>query len=86
MADMSPGTPRWRVNMHWGQNWWQQQQKKKAEEAKKWKPPEVCTFCNKKIEEGDYFNAGYDRHNIYAETCDHIHCKQWLEHKVRRKK
>lgn len=82
MIDMSPGSPRWRLNMTWGQNWWQQQQNKKKE----WQPPDMCTFCRRKIEDGDYFNAGYDRYNIYSETCDHIHCKQWLVHKVRRKK
>jgi len=53
---------------------------------KDWVPPERCTFCNKEIEEGDYLNAGYDRYMIYAETCDRHYCKQWLEHKVRRRK
>ncbi len=66
-------------------NWWAQQSKKK-EEKKKRKPPDKCVFCGRKIEVGDYFNIGYDRYRIYAETCDHIHCKQWLKWKVRGKK
>jgi hypothetical protein len=64
-------------------SWWAQKNKTKSKE---YKPPEKCTFCSKKIEEGDYFNAGYDEHRIYAETCDHLYCKQWLKWKVRRKK
>lgn len=86
MIKMSPGSPKWRINMYWGQNWWQQQQKKKAEEAKMYKPPTVCTFCHKKIEDGDFFYGGYDQHKIYSETCDHIRCHQWLVQKIRKKR
>ena len=63
-------------------NWWNQQRNKKKE----YMPPEKCTFCNKKIEDGDHFHAGYDEHRIYAETCDDLKCHTWLKHKVRKKK
>ena len=70
--------------------WWQRQQaaKASAENAKKYKPPKMCTFCTKKIEDGDFFYAGYDRNKIYAETCDHIKCYQWLvkDWRVRKKR
>ena len=78
----------YKVNMMppgYNPNWWAQQQAKKKEK-KEWTPPDKCTFCGRKIEDGAYFNAGYDEHKIYAETCDHIRCKQWLKWKVRRKK
>jgi len=66
-------------------SWWAQHNKK-LNEKKKWKAPDKCTFCGKEIKEGDWVNAGYDEHRIYAETCDHLYCKQWLKWKVRRKK
>jgi len=62
-------------------SWWSQQTKKKE-----WVPPDKCVFCGRKIEEGDWLNAGYDEHRIYAEICDDIKCTQWLKWKVRRKK
>jgi len=67
-------------------NWWTQQTNRNKAKREKWKPPEKCTFCGKKIEDYDYFNVGYDRYKIYAETCDDIKCKQWLKWKARRKK
>lgn len=67
-------------------NWWTQQANKNKAKRAEHKPPDKCAFCGRKIEEYDYFNAGYDEHKIYAETCDRIRCKQWLKWKVRRRK
>jgi len=70
---------------HWGQGWWAQQQAtKKAEEKEP--VPDKCVFCTAKIEEDDYYYLGYDRHMIYAETCDSRSCVQWLKWKVKRRK
>jgi hypothetical protein len=68
----------------WGQNWWQKQQNKEA--AVNYQPPDKCTFCSIEIKEGDYFYAGYDRYNIYSETCDNVKCYQWLEKRRRVRK
>lgn len=67
-------------------NWWTQQANKNKAARAKYKSPDKCVFCSRKIEDGDFFNVGYDRYKIYAETCDRIHCKQWLKWKMRRKK
>lgn len=69
---------------HWGQGWWAKQQVLKADKAEP--VPNKCVFCNAKIEEDDYYYLGYDRHMIYAETCDNRSCVQWLEWKVKRRK
>ena len=71
----------------WGQNWWQQQQKKNAEAAaKKEVIPKICDLCGAKIEEDDYYYLGFDKHMIYAATCTHRYCMQWLKWKVMRRK
>lgn len=71
------------TNMYPGaSNWWTQHNKKKEG----YKPPDKCTFCSKKIEDGDHFYAGRDSHNIYAETCEEIKCHTWLKYKTRVKK
>lgn len=59
--------------------WWSQREEEKA----KYKAPDSCTFCSNKIEDGDYFYAGYDDNRIYAETCDAFQCHKWLKWKAR---
>lgn len=71
------------VNMYGGaQNWWAEQQKKKES----YKAPDKCTFCNRKIEDGDFFYVGRDKNKIFAETCDNLKCHTWLKYKLRLKK
>ena len=75
------------VNMFGNQGgWWKNRNVAKAIPVEKYKPPTKCTFCGKKIEDGDFFYAGYDGHRIYSETCDNIRCHQWFTHKVRKKR
>jgi len=71
----------------WGQGWWTQQQKKTAEAAaKKELIPDICDLCGTKIGEDDYYYLGFDSHMIYAATCTHRYCVQWLKWKVMRRK
>ena len=70
------------INMYSGINWWTQQKTKKAE----YKAPDKCTFCSKEIKDFDFFYAGRDKHDIYAETCDSLKCHMWLEYKIYIKK
>ncbi len=72
------------VNMYSGAHFWYQKPKTPVKPT--YKAPEKCIFCGKKIEDRDYFYAGYDQHRIYAETCDDIKCHQWLENKIKVKK
>ena len=67
-------------------NWWSNYNKKKKDEKKEYVPPNKCIVCSCEIKDGDWFNAGYDKHKIWLETCDKIRCKQWIEWKVRKKK
>jgi hypothetical protein len=67
---------------NWGMAWWAPTKKK----ADSYKPPEKCVFCGTKIEDDDYFHAGYDEHRIYAETCDNFQCFKWLKWQVRKRR
>jgi len=67
---------------NWGHAWWAPPKKK----DNSYKPPEKCVFCGVKIEDDDYFHAGYDEHHIYAETCDNIQCFKWLKWQIRKKR
>jgi len=64
---------------------WYQAAPKKIELAEH-KDPTRCDLCVKPIEEGDHYNAGYDSHKMYIETCDHYDCTKWLKHSIRLRK
>jgi len=71
-----------RMNLD-GRNWlWQKILGKSTQET----VPKHCDFCATEIKSEDLYWLGYDRYNIFANTCDNFHCKKWLEHKVIRKK
>jgi len=75
------------IAQNWGANWWTQQQAKNAKaNADKALIPEHCDLCGLKIEEDDYYYLGFDRHMIYAATCTHLYCVQWLKWKIMRRK
>lgn len=68
-------------------SWWAKHtNKKKKEEKKEYVPPNKCLVCGCEIKDGEFFNAGYDEHKIWLETCDEIICKQWIKWSVRKKK
>jgi len=75
------------ITQNWGANWWTQQQQKNTDAAtKKALTPDICDLCGVKIEEDDYFYLGFDKHRIYAATCTHQYCMQWLKWRIKRRK